>query len=86
MAMVGINSSALTSAFTTAVPMLAVTTASSTALLATPLFFVGFIGLATAGVKLVFGSSEGRLIVPMITILNQRLLLAVEGIKLEDYY
>lgn len=29
---------------------------------------------------------EGRLFIPVAIILNQRLLLAIEGIKIEDYY
>jgi len=56
------------------------------AITATPLFFIGILGLAVSGIKLIFGSTEGRVIVPVITILNQRLFLALEDIKIEDYY
>lgn len=36
--------------------------------------------------KLILGSSEGRLFYPVTMILNQRLLLAAENIRLEDFY
>ena len=56
------------------------------ATLATPLFFIGMAGLATAGIKLALGSSEGRLVQPCIMMLNQLLLLAVEGVNVDDYF
>lgn len=55
-------------------------------LLSTPLFFLGILGLTQAGVLMVLGSSEGRLFNPVVMMLNQRLLLALEGIKIEDFY
>jgi len=68
------------------VPAAIAAVSASVALIATPLFVIGILGLATTGLRMIFGSSEGRVIVPMMTILNQRLLLALEGIRLEDYY
>jgi len=58
----------------------------SIALLSTPLFFIGVAGLCGTGLKMLFGSSEGRVFVAVCMILNQRLLLAVEGIQIEDFY
>jgi len=54
-------------------------------LLATPMLIVGFVALAANGIRIAFGSSEGRLFVPVVLILNQKFLLAVEGLRLEDY-
>eukprot|EP01118_Nematostelium_gracile_P003329 TRINITY_DN13806_c0_g1_i1.p1 TRINITY_DN13806_c0_g1~~TRINITY_DN13806_c0_g1_i1.p1 ORF type:complete len:143 (-),score=50.35 TRINITY_DN13806_c0_g1_i1:44-424(-) len=56
------------------------------ALFSTPLFFIGLIGLAKTGIELTFGSTEGRLLIPTIMILNQRLLLGIEGINIDQYY
>jgi len=55
-------------------------------LLATPLFFLGIFGLAKTGFNLAFGSTEGRLFIPVTLILNQRILIAAEGLRIEDYY
>jgi len=66
-------------------PLLVPITAAA-AMLATPLFVIGLFGLALKGVKLAFGSSEGRVIVPVVTILNQRLLLALEDVNIDQYY
>jgi hypothetical protein len=52
-------------------------------LMETPLFFFILLG---RGFNMIFGSTEGRLLVPVVLIINQRLLLAAEGIKIEDYY
>jgi len=60
--------------------------ALSLAVLSTPLFFIGVAGLAATGIRLLFGSSEGRVFVAVSMILNQRLFLAIEGIRIEDYY
>jgi len=60
--------------------------AAQMALLSSPLFVLGFVGLAKTGFQMLFGSSEGRLFVPVTMILNQKLLLAIEGIKIEEYY
>jgi len=58
----------------------------SMAALATPLFILGVLGLARTGLHLAFGSNEGRVFMAVAMILNQRLLLALEGIRIEDYY
>jgi hypothetical protein len=60
--------------------------AAATALVSGPLLLIGILGLGAKVVKATFGSSEGRLLVPMILILNQRVLLAVEGINIDEYY
>merc|ERR1712137_230209 len=60
--------------------------AAALSLLSTPMFIIGVFSLATGAIKLGFGSSEGRLLSPVITILNQRLLLAIEDINIDDYY
>jgi len=54
--------------------------------LATPLFVIGVIGIIHEGLEMLLGSTEGRLIIPVIMILTQKIILATEGIKLEDYY
>eukprot|EP00012_Vannella_robusta_P012510 CAMPEP_0206206028 /NCGR_PEP_ID=MMETSP0166-20121206/14632_1 /ASSEMBLY_ACC=CAM_ASM_000260 /TAXON_ID=95228 /ORGANISM="Vannella robusta, Strain DIVA3 518/3/11/1/6" /LENGTH=415 /DNA_ID=CAMNT_0053626281 /DNA_START=571 /DNA_END=1818 /DNA_ORIENTATION=- len=51
---------------------------------ATPLFVIGCLALAAGAIKLGFGSSEGRLLLPVICILNQRLILAFEDINIDD--
>lgn len=50
----------------------------------TPIFFIGVAALFISTVKLAFGSTEGRLLYPVISILNQRLILAFEDIDIDD--
>jgi hypothetical protein len=72
----------------TLIPALAPATGpvlASAALVATPLFIIGIAGLILSGLKLALNSSEGRCIGPVSVVLQQRLLLAAEGINLEDY-
>ena len=47
---------------------------------------IGWVWLAADVANLVFGSSHGRAFPAVLQILNQKLMLAAEGIKLEDYY
>lgn len=75
----------MTTSSSSLVTALAPLTAQLT-LMSTPLFVLGIVGLAKTGFMMIFGSTEGRLFVPVTMILNQRLLLAAEGIKIEDYY
>eukprot|EP01114_Cavostelium_apophysatum_P008987 TRINITY_DN22059_c0_g1_i1.p1 TRINITY_DN22059_c0_g1~~TRINITY_DN22059_c0_g1_i1.p1 ORF type:complete len:599 (-),score=120.78 TRINITY_DN22059_c0_g1_i1:62-1858(-) len=56
------------------------------ALLSTPIFFLGLLGITKTGFMLLLGSTEGRLFGPVALILNQRLLLAIEGINIDEYY
>jgi len=73
----------------TIVPALTTVVAPVAALLttlATPLFVIGIIGLVQQGVTLGLGSSEGRLFAPIVVILHQKILCAVEGINIDDYY
>ena len=60
--------------------------AAALSLLTTPMFIFSILTLAAGAIKLGFGSSEGRLVVPVISILNQRLVLAIEDINIDDYY
>jgi len=54
--------------------------------LSTPLFVIGIIGLIQQGITMGLGSSEGRLFAPIVIILHQKILCAVEGINIDDYY
>lgn len=47
---------------------------------------IGWLWLATDVLNLMFGSSHGRLFPAINIICNQKLLLAGDGIKIEDYY
>jgi hypothetical protein len=49
----------------------------------TPLLLFVLLG---KGFNMVFGSTEGRLFVPVVLLLNQRILLAAEGVKIENFY
>ncbi len=53
---------------------------------ATALNVAGWVWLAADVLNLAFGSSHGRTFGPVSQIINQRLLLASEGIRIEDYY
>jgi hypothetical protein len=52
----------------------------------TPIVILGFIPLIFKGLNMAFGSSHGRLLPAVMLILQQRLFLAAEGFRLEDYY
>lgn len=52
--------------------------------LAGPLALLGLGSLLYQGAKLVWGSSEPRLLVPLILALNQRIMLAAQGIHWTD--
>jgi len=54
--------------------------------LVTPVAIIGLIGLIRGGLKLTLGSSEGRIFCPIVLLLHQRLMLAVEGINIEHFY
>jgi hypothetical protein len=51
----------------------------------TPLFILGIFSLIKDAITLGLGSSEGRLFGPLMVIMNQKILLAVEGIDIEDF-
>eukprot|EP01102_Stenamoeba_stenopodia_P018689 TRINITY_DN6903_c0_g1_i4.p1 TRINITY_DN6903_c0_g1~~TRINITY_DN6903_c0_g1_i4.p1 ORF type:complete len:306 (+),score=60.61 TRINITY_DN6903_c0_g1_i4:1191-2108(+) len=54
--------------------------------IAMPVMILGVFGLAMEGIQSTIGSSEQALLPPLTVILNQRLLLAAEGLTIEDYY
>eukprot|EP01130_Rhizamoeba_saxonica_P002569 TRINITY_DN1234_c0_g1_i3.p1 TRINITY_DN1234_c0_g1~~TRINITY_DN1234_c0_g1_i3.p1 ORF type:complete len:556 (-),score=93.85 TRINITY_DN1234_c0_g1_i3:44-1711(-) len=58
---------------------------SALATAATPLFIVGVLSLAKAGVDLGLGDTLGRLFVPIVIMLNQRIILMLEEIDINDY-
>jgi hypothetical protein len=73
---------------TTILPALsgvAVPITSAAALVTTPLFILGIFSLIKDAITLGLGSSEGRLFGPLMVIMNQKILLAVEGIDIEDF-
>lgn len=60
--------------------------AAALSLLATPMMIIGIVGLASTAVTLTFGSSEGQLFWPVVMMLNQRILLALENINIDDLF
>jgi hypothetical protein len=70
------------------VPQLAGVVAPFTAAvasLATPLFFLGIFSLTKQAFTLGLGSSESRLFGPIVLMLNQLVLLAMEGLDITEY-
>lgn len=54
--------------------------------IALPVMVLGIAGLTIEGIQATIGSSEEALLGPITIILNQRLLLAAEGLSIENYY
>jgi hypothetical protein len=54
--------------------------------LSIPLAAIGFVPLAMSGISMTFGSSYDVLFPPIQMIITQRICLAAEGIRLEDFY
>ena len=79
---IGTGSSVLGSA----VSSVAAPIAAQFELMATPLFFISILSLAKTGVDLVFGNTEGRIFVPVVLMLNQRIAMGAQEMKLEEFY
>jgi len=82
----GVSQAVLTIAAAMAPAVLASASMTVFGVLATPLLLVSLVGLASSAIQMGFGSTEGRLIWPIAMMLNQRLLLAIQDININDYY
>jgi len=65
-----------------------VATVSHLTWLATPLFIIGIIGAVHEGLQLLLGSNEGRLLLPVVKILNQKIVIGADKRlkRLSEYY
>lgn len=82
----GVSQAVLGVAVAMAPALLASASMTVFGVLAGPLLLVSLVGLASGAIQMGFGSSEGRLLWPIAMLLNQRLLLAMQDININDYY
>lgn len=82
----GVSQAVLGVAVAMAPALLASASMTVFGVLAGPLLLVSLVGLASGAIQMGFGSSEGRLLWPIAMLLNQRLLLAMQDININEYY
>ena len=51
-----------------------------------PLAIIGIVGLVTKGVSLAIGPSLPRLYGPLVFMVDQRILMAIQGLEIDSFY